>query len=55
MTEEIIELAKSSKYCKANIHTFGIGEDCDTNLVNQVANAGNGKCSLILDNSQLRA
>ena len=51
MPQKIIELAKSSESCKANIHTFGIGGDCDTNLVNQVAKAGNGKCCLILDNS----
>ena len=32
-------------------HTFGIGQDCDKKMVKNVALAGRGSHSIVLDNS----
>ncbi len=37
------------------IHTIGIGRDCDVKLVQSVAKAGRGSCSLVPENANLKS
>lgn len=34
---------------KARVFTFGLGNDCDRDLCERVAQAGRGSCSLVRD------
>ena len=44
--EEVINLARTSE-CR--VHSFGVGRDCSKYLVKEVAKAGRGSSSFILD------
>ena len=48
----IINYARKSNE-KARIHTFGIGRDCDRDLVEQTALAGRGSCNFAVENAYL--
>ena len=37
------------------MHTFGIGSGCSKKLVRKVAKAGDGTCSIVMDNSELKS
>lgn len=37
------------------MHTFGIGSGCSVDLVQRVAQAGDGLCNLVRDTSELRS
>jgi hypothetical protein len=51
--DQVIKLAKESK---SYIHTFGIGSDCSKYLVEEVAKAGCGSYSFVVDaNDNLKA
>ena len=45
---EIISFAHQNNEL-AKIHTFGIGSGCDRRLVEGLASAGRGSCSLVRD------
>jgi hypothetical protein len=47
--EEPIQKASKKKE-NTKIHTFGIGNDCDIDMVQRMAKNGRGTCSLIGDN-----
>ena len=47
-TGEIIDYSRLSNK-KARIHTFGIGDECDRNLIEKVAIAGRGSASFATD------
>ena len=47
-TDEIVNFASNNKN-KARIHTFGIGNHCDKNLVERIAAAGRGSSSFAGD------
>jgi len=45
--EQVIQLAKSESMV---VHTVGIGNGCDTNMLSRMAKEGRGSYSLIGDN-----
>lgn len=54
--DKVIALAKKATdngLCV--IHTFGIGSDCSSYLVESVARVGRGICSLVVDNKDIRS
>ena len=44
--DKVIELAAKCPL-DIKIHTFGIGDDCDKRLVQELAKKGRGTCSLV--------
>lgn len=49
---KIVNVVKKNNN-KARVHTFGIGSDCDRNLIMQTAIAGRGSFSFAMDNSPM--
>ena len=47
------EVVYQAGICNENIriHTFGIGDGCDTKMVIEAARAGRGSCSFVIDKS----
>eukprot|EP00347_Sterkiella_histriomuscorum_P002847 403366571 len=52
--QKVQELAAQCPF-DIRIHTIGIGRDCDVRLVQSVAKAGRGSCSLVPENSNLKS
>ncbi len=50
--DQIINFAKTNNKI-ARVHTFGIGTDCDLNLIQETAIAGRGSCSFAANNDCL--
>ena len=54
--DRVVALAKeAAEKHGCRIHTFGIGRDCSVDLVSRVARAGQGTCSLVVENKELRS
>ena len=51
--ENVIKLAADCPF-DIRIHTIGIGKECSIKLVQDVAKAGGGSCSLVPDNVNLK-
>ena len=51
--EKVRKLAADCPF-DIRIHTIGIGRDCSVKLVQDVARAGRGSCSLVPDNANLK-
>lgn len=46
---------KAADQGQCKVHTFGIGSGCSKKLVRKVAKAGDGTCSIVMDNSELKS
>ncbi len=54
--EKVVKLAsRLAKRDFTEIYTFGIGRDCSIDLVQKVAKAGHGTCSLVPDEHKIRS
>ena len=54
--DRVVALAKAAAQgSDCRIHTFGVGSDCSVKLVQDVARAGKGTCSLAVENKDLRS